>query len=101
MSKETALFELLKVTDHNYFQIHYHIEKVMADKNIVLYYTIKRPNDQENPMLGVLLYSYELKLDQDSQLYAAIGIDSTNEALTDLAKQYQTFFKSKERTTKF
>ncbi|SEL23484.1 TIGR02687 family protein [Carnobacterium iners] len=100
-SKETALFELLKVTDHNYFQIHYHIEKVMADKNIVLYYTIKRPNDQENPMLGVLLYSYELKLDQDSQLYAAIGIDSTNEALTDLAKQYQTFFKSKERTTKF
>lgn len=100
-SKESELFELLKVTDHNYFHTQYQIEKMMVDKNIVLYFTIKRPSDQENPMLGVLLYSHELKLDQDSQLYAATGIDSTNDALTDLAKQYQTFFKSKERTTKF
>lgn len=99
--KESALAELVEVTAHNYFQTQYQIEKVRADKNIVLYFTMKRPRDQENPLLGVLLYSQELKLDQDSQLYAAIGIDSTDEALTEVAKQYQNFFKSKERTAKF
>lgn len=101
LHNSSSLFELLEVNDHNYFYTHYQIEKEQSEKNILLYFAIKRPAEQENPLLGVLLYSQELKVDQESQFYAAIGIDATNDELTFLAKQYQTFFKSKDRTTKF
>ncbi|WP_313470115.1 BREX-1 system phosphatase PglZ type A, partial [Carnobacterium sp.] len=101
LHNNSPLFELLEVNDHNYFYTHYQIEKEQSEKNILLYFAIKRPADQENPLLGVLLYSQELKLDHESQFYATIGIDATNDKLTFVAKQYQIFFKSKERTTKF
>lgn len=101
LNNKSPLFELLEINNHNFFYTHYQVEKMLFDKNILLYFAIRRPADQENPLLGVLLYSQELKLDHESQFYAAIGINTANDDLIQLAKQYPTFFKSKDRTAKF
>ncbi len=101
LSKKSSLFNLLIIDDHHYIYMNYQIEKERVDENLLLYLVMDRPPDRENPLLDVLLYSKELKIDKESLLYTAIGIDSANAALTQLASKYQNFFNAKERTSKF
>lgn len=96
-----AFFQLVEVNEFNYFYTKYQIETKNIDQSFFLYLPIKRPPDQENPILDILLYSEELKLDKETQFYTSIGIDQADEELISIAKEYTNFFKAKERTLKF
>ncbi|GAA0354249.1 BREX-1 system phosphatase PglZ type A [Alkalibacterium iburiense] len=100
-SKESGNCEVLKVTPSNYFHTNYVIEKELVNENLFLYFVMDRPALGDNPLIDVVLYSEELKVDAKSQLYLTLGIESDNKELIDLIDQYATFFRSKERLTRF
>lgn len=101
LSKQTQLFKILKVHPHNYFSVQYQIEREWLKDHLFLYYSIERPSIQENPLLDVLLYSEELKIDQESQLFLTIGISPDESELKEVVEAYPTFFRSKERISRF
>lgn len=98
---DTQLFHLLEVHEHNYIYTNYLIEKTETKRNLFLYFVMEKPEDEENPLLDVLLYSKELKLDPFNQLSSELGIDSTSGEWSKLLQDYQTFFKAKERRNRF
>ena len=94
-AEETDAVELLTVTTHNFFQTNYLIEKELKDTHLFLYFSMERPRMEDNPLLDVLLYSEELKVDALSQLYLTLGIDPDNEEVTAIIKEYPVFFRAK------
>lgn len=97
LSDESEKFVLLHVTDHNYFKIQYQIEREFAKDNLFLYFSMEKPDPRENPLLDVLFYSEELKIDKESQLFLSIGIDPIRDDLAAIVENYPAFFKSKTR----
>lgn len=93
--------ELLEVTLNNYFLTNYLIEVEETDKHLFLYFCMDRPAIGDNPLLDVLLYSEELKVDEKSQLYLTLGIDPDNLELTEAVDQFSVFFRNKTRTQQF
>ncbi|SFC67154.1 TIGR02687 family protein [Alkalibacterium subtropicum] len=100
-AEETDAVELLTVTTHNFFQTNYLIEKELKDTHLFLYFAMERPRMEDNPLLDVLLYSEELKVDALSQLYLTLGIDPDNEEVTSVIKEYPVFFRAKNRISQF
>lgn len=91
----------LTVTTHSFFKTNYLIEKELRDVSLFLYFAMERPRMEENPLLDVLLYSEELKVDALSQLYLTLGIDPDNEEITSAVKAYPVFFRAKNRINQF
>lgn len=96
-----GLFKVISVTDHNYFHSKFQVEKVYPNENIFLYFLMDHTEIQGNPMLDILLYSEELRLDNNSLLFGELGIGQKDTDLMKLTMEYTNFFKSKERTKKF
>lgn len=101
LSEETQLFKVLEVHPNNYFYVQHQIERKWVTDNLFLYYAMERPPIQENPLVDVLLYSEELKIDQASQLYLTLGINPNEQELKEVVEAYLSFFRSKERITRF
>lgn len=99
--KSKDAIQLLNVTDHNFFLTNYLIESEKTDKHLFLYFCMDRPPIEENPLLDVLLYSEELKVDEKSQLYLTLGIDPDNAELTQAVDQFPVFFRAKSRIQQF
>lgn len=97
----TESVEFLIVNDHNFFHTNYLIEKEWKESHLFLYFAMERPRIEENPLLDVLLYSEELKVDALSQLYLTLGIDPDNEEVTSAIKDYPVFFRAKSRINTF
>lgn len=93
--------QLLKVTDHNFFLTNYLVEVEKNDTHLFLYFCMDSPALEENPLLDVLLYSEELKVDEKSQLYLTLGIDPDNSELTQAVDQFPVFFRAKSRMQQF
>lgn len=88
---------LLRINKHNYFKTQVKIERDYKQKHLFLYFEMDKPQPRENPLLDVLFYSEELKVDQESQLFLSIGIDPHREDLAAIVKLYPVFFKNKSR----
>ncbi|MCI3028210.1 BREX-1 system phosphatase PglZ type A [Desemzia sp. C1] len=101
LSRETDLFKVLEVYPTNYFYVQYQVERKLTDDHLFLYYSMAEPTIQENPLLDILLYSEELKVDQESQLYLTIGINPDEAELKEVVEAYPVFFRSKERIQRF
>lgn len=101
LSKETEIFKLLEVHDHNYIYTNYLIEKEFVDDHLFLYFPNEKPHEEENPLLDVLLYSQELKMDEKSQLSSELGISVTSKEFSKLVELYQPFFNAKDRKARF
>lgn len=97
MSQESEQFILLRITNQNYFKTQYQIERELAHVSLFLYFEMEKPSPKENPLLDVLFYSEELKVDQESQLFLSIGIDPNRDDLARIVKSYSAFFKNKAR----
>jgi len=100
-SQATDYCIVLKVTTSNYFHTNYLIEKEYINENIFLYFVMDKPAVEDNPLLDVVLYSEELKVDEKSQLYLTLGINTENQELVNVIDAYSTFFRAKDRTNRF
>ncbi|WP_027109251.1 BREX-1 system phosphatase PglZ type A [Lacticigenium naphthae] len=96
-----AEVNLLRVTTSNYFHTNVLIEKNLKEKSLFLYFAMERPSIEENPLIDVLLYSEELKVDSESQLYLSLGIDPDDAEITNTLQHYPVFFRSKTRLNQF
>lgn len=101
LAKESGLFKVLEVNDRRYFKVQYQIERELTEDHLFLYYTIPQPSYHDNPLLDVLLYSKELRVDEESQLLLTLGISPEEADIREVVERYPVFFRSKERTQRF
>lgn len=90
-------FVLITVNENCYFWAQHQLERAYVEKDVFLYFEIEKPDPRENPLLDVLYYSKELKIDEKSQLFFSIGVDSNREDLHEIMNYYPSFFKNKAR----
>ncbi len=97
LSQETKLFTVLDVHPASYFKVQHQIERELPLENLFLYYTDSKPMNEENPLLDVLLYSEELKVDREAQLYRTLGITHNEDEFREVIHAYPIFFRAKDR----
>ncbi len=99
--QETNQCTVIKVTPSNYFHTSFLVEREHVNDNLFLYFAMEKPALGDNPLMDIVLYSDELKIDAESQLYITLGIEETNTEVIDAVSQYPVFFRSKDRINRF
>lgn len=88
---ETIIYE------NNPFKIKYYIEVEKPETNILLYLPIAKPNDTENWLLDILLYSDEYYADTVALTMRRLNL--TNTDLRRVVGRYAKFFDNQSRVT--
>ena len=86
------------VTEKNNFITKKLLEYDDKDNDYLIYAPLKKPENKDNWLLDILLYSREFSPDEISIISGDIGI--TDNSLKVLIKKYYAFFKNKERYEK-
>lgn len=91
--------KLWKLTANNNFITKYQLEVSDRDSNYLVYSNLKKPQDKDNWLLDILLYSGQFSTDKISVLMN--DLDITDQSLKPILKKYAAFFNNKERYAKF
>ncbi len=91
--------EVLKLTPNNAFYTKYYIEKENVTSNILIYSNMAKPAPKEDYLYDIYCYSQEFSTDRTTVIMRELGI--TNESLKGVFKEYNLFFKNKDRITAF
>ncbi len=86
------------LTEKNNFITKKLLEYDDKESNYLIYSPLKKPENKDNWLLDILLYSREFSPDEISIIAGDIGI--TDNSLKVLIKKYYGFFKNKERYEK-
>ena len=90
--------EVRYLNDRNFFQMKIEIEFDKPDQSFLLYSDTTRPDDSENMLLDILLYSTEFKADETALLSETLQV--SDNVLRPFMERYPLFFDSKDRKTK-
>ena len=90
--------EVFALNGRNYFEAKYKIEYDDPTTNYLVYAPFKKPADEKNPLLDLLLYSKQFYADHYSLLAEEIGVPSE---LKDKLEPVNAFFASKARRNDF
>lgn len=83
---------------HNYFYTKYIIEKVEKDSKLLIYAPFPKPEDKNNHLADVQYYSIQFYTDRISQICQQLKISNKYK---EHLETYASFWKSKERISKF
>lgn len=94
---KTDVFEGIKIVifDNNEFEIKYLLEVQDTESNFLLYFPCARPQDKDNWLLDMLLYSQEYYADEVALTMRKLGL--TNPYLRKVIDRYTKFFKNEAR----
>ncbi|MEJ8778628.1 BREX-1 system phosphatase PglZ type A [Pseudogracilibacillus sp. ICA-222130] len=87
--------EVRYVNERNFFQLKVEIELEKPNQSFLIYTDGPRPEDAENMLLDILLYSAEFKADETALLSETLQV--SDHVLRPMMEQYPLFFGSKER----
>ena len=91
--------KLWQLTETNKFLTKYTFEAVDPDSHYLIYAATAKPEDQDNWLLDMLLYSRTFIADKISLLMDDFKVENT--ALRGVFKKYAKFFNNKERYGRF
>jgi uncharacterized protein (TIGR02687 family) len=89
----------IKLNHENSFYIKYILEKEDVNSNYLIYSPMSKPNNKENWLLDILLYSSEFSTDKTSLTMR--DLDINDESLRPVFKKYAKFFNNKDRYKRF
>lgn len=87
--------KLWKLTESNKFLSKYTLEVLDPDSNYLIYVASAQPEDQENWLLGIQLYSRTFSADKIALIMDDFKVENTS--LRASFKKYEKFFQNKER----
>lgn len=87
--------EVRCVDERNFFQLKVEIELEKPNQSFLIYTDGPRPEDADNMLLDILLYSAEFKADETALLSETLQV--SDHVLRPMMEQYPLFFGSKER----
>lgn len=87
--------EVRCVDERNFFQLKVEIELEKPNQSFLIYTDGPRPEDADNMLLDILLYSAEFKADEAALLSETLQV--SDHVLRPMMEQYPLFFGSKER----
>ncbi|WP_100332649.1 BREX-1 system phosphatase PglZ type A [Bacillus xiapuensis] len=87
--------EVRYVNERNFFQLKVEIELEKPNQSFLIYTDGPRPEDADNMLLDILLYSAEFKADETALLSETLQV--SDHVLRPMMEQYPLFFGSKER----
>ena len=87
--------EVRYVNECNFFQLKVEIELEKPNQSFLIYTDGPRPEDADNMLLDILLYSAEFKADETALLSETLQV--SDHVLRPMMEQYPLFFGSKER----
>jgi uncharacterized protein (TIGR02687 family) len=91
--------KILKLNKKNAFYTKYYIEKEDLNSDLLIYSNMKKPSPQEDWLYDIFCYSEEFSTDRATVIMRELGIKDT--LLKGVFKEYNTFFKNKERIAAF
>lgn len=83
------------IYDNNEFDIKYKLEVEDLESNYLIYFPCARPQDKDNWLLDMLLYSEEYYADEVALTMRKLGL--ANPYLRNVVDKYSKFFKSEAR----
>jgi uncharacterized protein (TIGR02687 family) len=83
------------IFDKNEFEIKYLIEVEDKTSNLLIYFPIGRPQDKDNWLLDILIYSYEYYADEVALTMRKLGL--TNPYLRKVIDRHAKFYKNQNR----
>ena len=86
---------------NNIFKIKYTVEIEDTESNYLIYSSCKRPQDKENWLLDMELYSELFSADRVSMIIDNYGFDRYSNDIREIVKENLAFFDSKERRERF
>ena len=92
---ELTKVKLWQLTETNKFSSKYTIEVLDPNSHYLIYAASARPEDQDNWLLDMLLYSRTFIADKITLIMDDLKVENT--ALRAIFKKYEKFFQSKER----
>lgn len=87
--------EVRVLNDKNFFQLKIEMEIHYPNQSFLIYSNRSRPDDKENMLLDILLYSAEFKADETAILSETLNV--SDQVLRPMMEQYPLFFRSIER----
>ncbi|GGA69563.1 BREX-1 system phosphatase PglZ type A [Ornithinibacillus halotolerans] len=87
--------EVRCVDERNFFQLKVEIELEKPNQSFLIYTDGPRPEDADNMLLDILLYSAEFKADETAMLSETLQV--SDQVLRPMMEQYSLFFDSKDR----
>lgn len=91
--------KLIKMTSNNAFYIKYYIEKEDTESNILIYSNMAKPLAEEDWLYDIYGYSEEFSTDRATVIMRELKV--LDASLTKVFKDYNTFFRRKERIAAF
>lgn len=86
------------LTPTNTFATKVLLERKDKESNYLIYAPFERPDDRENHLIDIILYSKEFTADKASQIVEDLSID---QKLKPVIEKYIKFFNAKERHERF
>lgn len=83
------------LNDKNFFQLKIEMEIQHLNQSFLIYSNRSRPDDKDNMLLDILLYSTEFKADETAILSETLNV--SDPVLRPMMEQYPLFFRSIER----
>lgn len=87
-----------KLTPTNLFQTKVLLERKDKEGNYLIYAPFKKPDNRENHLADIILYSKEFFADKASLLAVDLGISTSHKPILE---KYIRFFNAKDRTKRF
>lgn len=87
-----------KLTQSNSFKTRFQLEIIDRESNYLLYADFERPNEKENPLLDILLYSEEFNADDVALIIDRYNLGHLN--IRNFIKSYIGFFNDNKRCKK-
>lgn len=87
-----------KLTPTNLFQTKVLLERKDKEGNYLIYAPFKKPDNRENHLVDIIIYSKEFFADRASLLAVDLGIDTSHKPILE---KYIRFFNAKDRTKRF
>lgn len=98
ITKDDIDFAKVIIYEKNSFEIKHIVEIEDTKSNFLLYFPITKPNDLDNWLLDILLYSQEYYADTVALTMRRLYL--TNSNLRRVVDRHQTFFNNKQRIEK-
>jgi len=96
---ELEKVKLWKLTDTNKFLTKYTLEVLDPDSHYLIYAPFAKPDDLDNWLLDILLYSRTFIADKIALIMDDLKVE--NNALRPVFKNYEKFFQNRERYARF
>lgn len=96
---ELAEVKLWKLTETNKFLSKYTLEVLDPNSHYLIYAAFAKPDDPDNWLLDIVLYSHTFIADKIALMMDDLHVEKSG--LRPFFKNYEKFFQSKERYTRF